>query len=74
MTDYLRSTRKGKSQTNGAYQQIGFPPRFHLFFLSLTTMEDRIQFNINESLKYYLSDPASIPTPDADPELSLIHI
>ncbi|EKV16749.1 Condensin complex subunit 1 [Penicillium digitatum PHI26] len=32
-------------------------------------MEDRIQFNINESLKYYLSDPASIPTPDADPEL-----
>ncbi|EPS26572.1 hypothetical protein PDE_01509 [Penicillium oxalicum 114-2] len=32
-------------------------------------MEDRIQFDINESLKYYLSDPASIPTPDADPEL-----
>ncbi|KAJ5886345.1 Condensin complex subunit 1 [Penicillium subrubescens] len=32
-------------------------------------MEDRIQFDINESLKYYLSDPGSIPTPDADPEL-----
>lgn len=32
-------------------------------------MEDRIQFDINESLKYYLSDPASIPTPDADAEL-----
>ncbi|GES65576.1 condensin [Aspergillus terreus] len=32
-------------------------------------MEDRIEFDINESLKYYLSDPASIPTPDADPEL-----
>lgn len=32
-------------------------------------MEDRIQFDINESLKYYLSDPSSIPTPDADPEL-----
>ncbi|KAJ5594535.1 uncharacterized protein N7459_000743 [Penicillium hispanicum] len=32
-------------------------------------MEDKIQFDINESLKYYLSDPASIPTPDADPEL-----
>ncbi|GLI77067.1 condensin complex non-SMC subunit Cnd1 [Penicillium ochrochloron] len=32
-------------------------------------MEDRIQFDINESLKYYLSDPASIPTPEADPEL-----
>ncbi|PYI10486.1 condensin complex component cnd1 [Aspergillus sclerotiicarbonarius CBS 121057] len=32
-------------------------------------MEDRIQFDINESLKYYLSDPASVPTPDADPEL-----
>ncbi|THC95463.1 hypothetical protein EYZ11_005057 [Aspergillus tanneri] len=32
-------------------------------------MEDRIQFDINESLKYYLSDPTSLPTPDADPEL-----
>ncbi|GAQ44789.1 condensin [Aspergillus niger] len=32
-------------------------------------MEDRIQFDINESLKHYLSDPASVPTPDADPEL-----
>lgn len=32
-------------------------------------MEDRIQFDINDSLKYYLSDPLSIPTPDADPEL-----
>lgn len=32
-------------------------------------MEDRIQFDINESLKYYLSDPASIPTLEADPEL-----
>ncbi|KAL2816845.1 armadillo-type protein [Aspergillus cavernicola] len=32
-------------------------------------MEDRIQFDINESLKYYLSDPTSVPTPEADPEL-----
>jgi condensin complex subunit 1 len=32
-------------------------------------MEDRIQFDINDSLKYYLSDPVSIPTPDAHPEL-----
>ncbi|GKZ29685.1 condensin complex subunit [Aspergillus brasiliensis] len=32
-------------------------------------MEDRIQFDINESLKHYLSDPASVPTLDADPEL-----
>lgn len=32
-------------------------------------MEDRIQFDINESLKYYLSDPTSIPTPDAEAEL-----
>lgn len=32
-------------------------------------MEDRIQFDINESLKYYLSDPASVPTPDAHSEL-----
>ena len=32
-------------------------------------MEDRIQFDINESLKYYLSDPTSVPTVDADPEL-----
>ena len=28
-----------------------------------------MDFDINESLKYYLSDPASVPTPDADPEL-----
>jgi condensin complex subunit 1 len=32
-------------------------------------MEDRIDFDINNSLKHYLSDPASVPTPDADPEL-----
>ncbi|EER23123.1 HEAT repeat containing protein [Coccidioides posadasii C735 delta SOWgp] len=32
-------------------------------------MEERIDFDINESLKYYLSDPASVPTPEADPEL-----
>lgn len=32
-------------------------------------MEDRIHFDINESLKFYLSDPASVPTADADPEL-----
>ncbi|KAL4805256.1 armadillo-type protein [Aspergillus unguis] len=32
-------------------------------------MEDRIQFDINESLKYYLSDPTSVPTPEADSEL-----
>ncbi|KAH8688874.1 condensin complex component cnd1 [Talaromyces proteolyticus] len=32
-------------------------------------MEERIDFNINDSLKYYLSDPTSVPTPDADAEL-----
>ncbi|KAL4734036.1 armadillo-type protein [Aspergillus similis] len=32
-------------------------------------MEERIQFDINESLKYYLSDPNSVPTPEADSEL-----
>ncbi|BCS23268.1 condensin subunit YCS4 [Aspergillus puulaauensis] len=32
-------------------------------------MEDRIKFDINESLKYYLSDPTSVPTPEADSEL-----
>ncbi|KAL2862916.1 condensin subunit YCS4 [Aspergillus lucknowensis] len=32
-------------------------------------MEDRIQFDINDSLKYYLSDPTSVPTSEADPEL-----
>ncbi|KAL3436046.1 armadillo-type protein [Aspergillus tetrazonus] len=32
-------------------------------------MEERIQFDINESLKYYLSDPNSVPTPEADTEL-----
>ncbi|EER42782.1 condensin [Histoplasma capsulatum H143] len=28
-----------------------------------------MDFDINESLKYYLSDPSSVPTPEADPEL-----
>ncbi|KAE8131296.1 armadillo-type protein [Aspergillus pseudotamarii] len=32
-------------------------------------MEGRAQFDINESLKYYLSDPTSVPTVDAEPEL-----
>lgn len=32
-------------------------------------MEDRVQFDINESLKYYLSDPAFVPTPEADSKL-----
>lgn len=31
--------------------------------------DDTMDFNINESLKYYLSDPTSVPTPEADPEL-----
>ncbi|KAK2757856.1 Condensin complex subunit [Arachnomyces sp. PD_36] len=32
-------------------------------------MDDRINFDINESLKHYLSDPTSVPTPEADSEL-----
>lgn len=32
-------------------------------------MDDRIDFDVNESLKYYLSDPTSVPTPEADSEL-----
>lgn len=33
-------------------------------------MEDnRVEFSLNESLKYYLSDPSTVPTPDADPDL-----
>ena len=28
-----------------------------------------MHFDLNESLKYYLSDPVSVPTPEADPEL-----
>ena len=32
-------------------------------------MDDRIYFDINESLKYYLSDPHTVPTPEADSEL-----
>jgi len=29
-----------------------------------------INFDLNESLKQYLSDPATIPTPEADPALA----
>ncbi len=32
-------------------------------------MENRVDFNINDSLKYYLSDPATISTPEADSAL-----
>ncbi|KAJ9349445.1 hypothetical protein DTO027B9_7600 [Paecilomyces variotii] len=32
-------------------------------------MEDRINFDLNESLKHYLSDPATVPTTEADSEL-----
>jgi len=30
---------------------------------------DHINFDINEALKHYMSDPASIPTPEADSSL-----
>lgn len=30
---------------------------------------DRIQFDLNESLKYYLNDPISVPCDSADSEL-----
>ena len=32
-------------------------------------MSDQINFDINESLKLYLSDAAAIPTPEAHPDL-----
>lgn len=32
-------------------------------------MEDRIEFDINDALKFYLSDPATVPTPEADGSL-----
>src|SRR3954468_4207504 len=30
---------------------------------------DNIKFDINDALKHYMSDPASIPTPEADSAL-----
>lgn len=33
---------------------------------SIANMDDQVDFNINDSLKYYLSDPATVPTPDAN--------
>lgn len=32
-------------------------------------MDDQVDFDINEALKLYLSDAATIPTPEASPEL-----
>jgi condensin complex subunit 1 len=32
-------------------------------------MDSRVEFDINESLKLYLSDPATIPTTEADDAL-----
>lgn len=31
---------------------------------------EKIQFDLNESLKYYLNDPNSVPCDSADPELA----
>src|SRR5215469_9514390 len=42
-------------------QQL-LPPIFDSF---ATTMDERLDFNINEALKQYLSDPSTIPTPEA---------
>lgn len=39
------------------------------FFFFVFAMDGRIDFDINESLKHYLSDPASIQTPEASSEL-----
>lgn len=33
-------------------------------------MEDHVDFDINESLKLYLSDATAIPTPEAHPDLA----
>ena len=33
-------------------------------------MDNRVDFDINESLKLYMSDPATIPTPEANPDLT----
>lgn len=30
---------------------------------------EKIQFDLNESLKYYLNEPTSVPCDNADPEL-----
>ncbi|KAL2379885.1 hypothetical protein RJZ90_004959 [Blastomyces dermatitidis] len=45
-------------------------PRFHpVRTTPFIWSDETMDFDINESLKYYLSDPASVPTPEADPEL-----
>lgn len=31
---------------------------------------DPLDFDINDALKHYMSDPASVPTPDVDPALA----
>lgn len=31
--------------------------------------DERTTFDLNAALRYYLDDPASVPCPDADPEL-----
>lgn len=33
-------------------------------------MDDQVNFDINESLKLYFSDPKTIPTPEVDSELT----
>jgi condensin complex subunit 1 len=46
------------------------PPSKHPTITSTNDkMSDHVEFDINESLKLYLSDAATIPTPEANPEL-----
>src|SRR6202012_1452088 len=40
-----------------------------LFYITTTAMDDRIDFDINDSLKNYLADPLKIKTPEAPAEL-----
>lgn len=37
-----------------------------MFHPHIDAMEDRVQFDINDALKHYLSDPATVSAPEAD--------
>jgi condensin complex subunit 1 len=50
------------------------PPRAHLSsppkpIFAFANMDERLDFSINDALKQYLSDPSTIPTPEAPSDL-----
>ena len=57
---------KASTSIHDQREQFYSPKLGRVACLSAHAMGDRSDFDINDALKYYLSDPATVPTPEAD--------